>query len=314
MNFKEFFLERYGRQRKLEGLWYHGTSAKFLSSILKHGLLVNTKEKSWDEDTDASMYSVDRTSYGGVYITNNLNIASGAAFRIAHKTNNNKLLVIMNIQPKTLVSDEDDFTHDFTSFDSIDNATHNYKTLKYDSPNGVLPREIEKDKQKWIQQKIKKITWLLPNNHPKLIQHLTELLQTEGWEAVITRITSHISNDQWEYLWDYQTPTGNIPPKPSTKEGEGIFRNFIDKLTRILKQNPVKGSSTGRSLSNIGFKGTNKIKAIVEISNNNRNLIIHWGQLPTEFTKDYIRQIDSDITIQDKDGNTYTPPNAHQSI
>lgn len=314
MNFKEFFLERYGNQRKLEGLWYHGTSSKFLPSILRNGLVVDTKEKSWGEDPDASMYNVDRTSYGGVYITRTLSIATGASFRMANKTNNNRLLVIMNIQPKTLLADEDDFTHTFSGPIHSNIDTHNYKEIKYHSPNGQISPETKKDQEKWVTDKLKKLAYLVGELHPTLQKQLIDLITNEGYLAYVTRVASYISKEEWRSLWDLtKINEEDIPPLPTPQEGEQIFRNFVDKLTRLLKHIPKKGSETGRSLQNIGFRGTNKILAIVEILNSSR-LQVRYGKLPSDFTRQYIRTIDSSVTIYGTDGEPLVTPDPDADI
>ncbi len=314
MNFKEFFLERYGNQRKLEGIWYHGTSAKFLPSILKNGLRIDTKEKSWGEDPDSSLYSIDRTSYGGVYITRTLHIATGAAFRIAHRTDSNRLIVIMNIQPKTLLADEDDFAHTFAGPISTDIDTHNYKELKYHSPNGQISPETKKDRQKWVTDKLRKIYYLVGELHPTLLTRLTNLITDEGYFAYVTRVASYISKDEWRSLWDLrEIKEDDIPPLPTSKEGEQIFRTFIDKVTRLLKHVPKKGSETGRSLQNIGFSGTNKILAIVEMLGISR-LHVRYGKLPTDFIRAYTSSIDSSVTIYGTNGEPLVTPDPNADI
>ena len=96
---------------------FHGTSSKYLRSILKHGLMPSAKEGCWvEEDKDASEHSRSRISYGGVYFTNNLQTALSAASNlIIHQEGSwqtrqsNQIVVCVQLQPSTTIGDEDDY-------------------------------------------------------------------------------------------------------------------------------------------------------------------------------------------------------------
>ena len=63
---------RYGESEETRGIWYHGTSARFIDSIMSQGLIPNPKKRTWDEDPGSNYNSPSRKSIGGVYITKNI--------------------------------------------------------------------------------------------------------------------------------------------------------------------------------------------------------------------------------------------------
>jgi hypothetical protein len=302
--YKELF-ERYAGSKSLRGIWYHGTSTKYLQSILSQGLIPFPKEKSWDVDPDASSDSLDRTTYGGIYVTRNLLTAYSAAWRTAKKTNGNRLVVMIDLQPKSLIADEDDVARYFTNYNTL-NALFYYKIYKYGTNYTEYLDELEKEKEKFADYVINKIksSYDIKNN-PNLILRLKELIKNEGYVAAITRIVSYYENsgygNQWHRCWDTrEIDIKDIPPLPSKEEGESLFRNFIQKFTKTLKQIATLSdfSQKGRSLQPIRFSGSNKIVCIIELIENPAEptkIKIHYGSLPNDFIKQYKERIRSDF-------------------
>jgi len=64
---------------------FHGTSDKFLQSILKNGILPEPPQKTWDEDKNISSISASRESLKGSYWTSNLLTATSSAWNTVKK-------------------------------------------------------------------------------------------------------------------------------------------------------------------------------------------------------------------------------------
>lgn len=282
--------ERYSGSKMLRGIWYHGTSAKYLPSILSNGLIPNSKEKSWDVDNDTSINSIDRTSYGGIYVTKNLNKSTGAAWRTARKTKSNELIVIMELQSKSLIVDEDSISNYLSNYIEV-NALHLYKVIKYGTEHAEYSDYAKSAMHEWSNKFIKQMDYEYSlNDHQK--SAIQKILTSEGFIAMLTRIVSYTSDEWiWKRHWNNKE---NIPKLPPKSEGESMFRNFIDKLTKTMKFIVRKKSifKSARSLEPIRFSGSNKIIAIIEIIDGSNKIKLHYGKLPNEFIEQYRSEID----------------------
>jgi hypothetical protein len=288
--------ERYGGSDNLRGVWYHGTSSKYLKSILSQGLLPNTKEKSWAVDPDSNIHTPDRSSYGGIYVSKNLMTAISAARRTAKKTNANTLIVIMELQSKSLVADEDSVVFHLSSYNE-NQALRLYKILKYGASHSDEQTYLETAKKTWIDKYIAQMQYQY-SIHPILENYIRQILNDEGFTAMITRVVSYSTDDwDWKRLWydGTELDIDKIPHLPTKHEGEAIFRKFADRLTRIYKarQYANEFSPNGRSLSPIRFTGKNKIIAIVEEVDEYK-LTIKYGKLPNDFITQWKERVGGD--------------------
>jgi hypothetical protein len=300
MNYKDFYstlFERYAGSKKLRGIWYHGTSTKYLPSILSQGLIPYPKEKSWDSDKDASQVTLDRTTYGGIYVTKNLMTAYSAAWRTAQKTKGNRLIVMIDLQSKSLIADEDDLTLYLKQYpESL--ALWYFKIIKYGSEFEEYLQELEKQKEKWATDILNRLDESYEIKNPKMRQVLKQYFKNEGFEAVVMRTVAYVSDKyQWHRNWDLsKIKAEDIPALPSKQEGESAFRAFVNKLTSVLKSLVNKNSFApkGRSLEPIRFAGSNKIICIVELIENREHATkfkLHYGKLPQDFINQYKERI-----------------------
>lgn len=306
MRYKDFFsnlFERYAGSKKLRGIWYHGTSAKYLKSILSQGLIPNPKEKSWDVDPHATEASLDRTTYGGVYLTKNLLTAYSAAWRTAEKTNSNRLIVMVDLQPKSLIADEDSIANYFAHYPKSV-ALWAYKTIKYGTEYSETQKELNDERKRFALDVVQRIKSIKNIENPKLEIVLKNFIESDGYEAMVTRIAAYhdmsdyYNQSEWYRNWDYDKfNREDLPLPPSKIEGEHVFRKFIDKLTRTLKMIPRKSdtfSPTGRTLQPIRFAGSNKIICIIELikqPDRSEKIKIHYGELPQDFLKQHQERI-----------------------
>ena len=302
------FTERYGGSKKIRGIWYHGTSTKYLNDILTNGLIPNPKERSWNVDLDASAYTLDRSSYGGVYVTRNLMTATSSALRTASKTNGNKLVVILDLQPKSLIADEDDIASFFVNYHE-QNAFYYYKLLKYGSEYSDYMRDLEIEKERFTKKVVKQISDSKDIKNEKIKDLLHKLISDKGFYATVTRIVAYSGSkpgsfsDMWTRCWDTRKiDIDQIPHLPTKEEGENVFRKFVNKLTILLKEIARSGGflKTARSLEPIKFSGSNKIICVVEFvtySKSPPKFKIHYGTLPQDFIDQY-KQFHHDTDIQ----------------
>lgn len=307
MTYKDFYsnlFERYAGSKKLRGIWYHGTSTKYLNSILSQGLIPDPKEKSWDVDKDASQSTIDRTTYGGIYVTKNLMTAYSAAWRTAQKTNGNRLIVMMDLQSKSLIADEDDLTFYLKQYPET-LALWYYKVIKYGTEIEEYRVELEKEKEKWANDVLTRLNASYQIQSPKMREVLKQYLKNEGFIAAITRTVAYSDNKYtWQRNWDLsKIKSEDIPNLPSKQEGEKIFRSFVNKLTRAFKSlvNKDTFAPKGRSLEPIRFAGSNKIICIVELLDRYNDSSIagrfklHYGTLPQDFIDQYKNRINSEV-------------------
>jgi ADP-ribose pyrophosphatase YjhB (NUDIX family) len=285
--------------KQLRGIWYHGTSSKYLKDILSQGLIPDPKEKSWSVDPDASMSTLDRTTYGGIYVTKNLRIALSSAWRTAGKTKDNQLIVILDLQPKSLIADEDDIAGYFVGYPET-NALWFYKIIKHGTEYPEYEQKLENERERFAVKTLETIKQLNKIDNPKLESILKNLIKNDGFDAMVTRITAYLDmssyyySDMWYRNWDdRKIKREDIPLPPEKRDGELVFRKFIDRLTRTLKSIPRTSDifrRTGRSLEPIRFTGNNKIICILELIKNedsSESVRLRYGKVPEDFINQY---------------------------
>ena len=278
---KQLLLELLEKGR---GIWYHGTSSDKIPSILSNGLTptVQSKRKSWDTDPDTSVNSVDRSSVGGVYVTKNLSISITSAWRTAKKFKSNKVIVIMELQPRSLVCDEDTFTSLASpKHYPISYFIYLYMFETYGIPSNSFDfKEMEtKFKDKWCEDALRSIFLGYENPPEALKSTVYKYLYDVGYKAMLTRIVSYLdmndyySRDKWDAAYLemnglLKAKKDKIPNPPTPQQGELVFKSFIDKLTKTMKNRITSADDfikTARSEEPIKFNGSNKIIAIVEL-------------------------------------------------
>lgn len=303
MKYRDFYInlfERYAGSKNLRGIWYHGTSSKYLKNILSQGLIPNPKEKSWDVDPDASQVTLDRTTYGGIYVTKNLMTAYGAAERTARKTNNKKLIVMIDLQSKSLISDEDDIAFYLKKYPEYQ-ALWFFKVMKYGTEFEEYKQELETEKERFANDILNRLDDSYAIKNPKIKQVLKQYLKNSGFLATITRTVSYSADKYaWYRNWNLnKIKAEDIPSLPSKQEGESLFRLFVNKLTSVLKPRIHKDTGfapKGRSLQPIRFAGRNKIVCIVELIESkayDTRFKLHYGTLPQDFINQYKKFMDS---------------------
>lgn len=289
MNFRLFY-ERYGGAEKERGIWYHGTSVDRISSIKSEGLVPEGKEKAWGSDPNRSFSTPDRSSLGGIYVTNNLMTALSAASQADRESMGHSALVVMELQPRTFIADEDDISRDLAKIPlstgriadswNLSSITQYFFSKKYDIKE---LSDVEKSYEHYYDNFYKglKISGIdIDDIHPEQKKRIDEILP-RAYNAALKRAAAYAADkdsyENWQRPYDEIKSYANVsipddpPTPPSVGESEKDFREIVDQLTRTLKNlgrtviTGDKFNSTARVMEPIGFSGSNKILAILEI-------------------------------------------------
>jgi len=267
---------------------YHGTSADRLPSILSQGLIPNPKERVWQEDPHASWAKPSRQSLpDSIYLTSNLMTAISASSNArSDKKKHNTVLIIVSVQPQSLVMDEDDLNVNALVYQGVNlDSSESLISQMYFGQigSGAHPYRISEDKKflnnaqkAYVQHAIERIEYDLKSKklHPDLKARLEHLL-SEGFFTALNRKVAHMSPDYYKRLWGNWADRENYnnPPKqPTIAETEKAFKDYEDKLTRTLKTMATPENLpddnyrfSARILEPIGYTKSNKIVAIFEL-------------------------------------------------
>lgn len=288
---------------------FHGTSTKFLRTILKKGMEPYPKTKMWDVDPSADETRSSRASLGGSYWTSNLLTATGSALNTKQKFGGNRLIVIANIQQQQSFMDEDNVTFETkhvmveTIIDILNVSPDAYPQIAhifYDN------KELKSKMQKYFVEKFH--SYIIYNKNMPIPREILK----EHFDNYFIRIFSHLKNkkDSIDDIFKYvdNTPDDNIP---SVQDAEKMYQDTLDKITKYYRKNAIEldnGSfnHTLRITEPVTFSGANKITHIIEIPDDyEEKLILHYGDknnIPKKFIKEYRRK-KGDLSIVDKYGN-----------
>ena len=227
-------LERRGKGRH-SMILYHGTSSTFLRSILKQGLMTTPKSKVWDPDGSFSGPSLE--SYFGTYLTNETYVAKSSAKDASKKFGGNPLFVIVQVEFKSTVIDEDNVLG--TYLDGVTDEMGGFKNYNDDIKH-IEFFETIKSRNYGSKLKTKFEKEFKIDNFP------LELAK----EAVYT------------FFLREMTYTEKYKNLLSSSQGEKEFRRVMEKIMKFLRR--LRDQETYRSLKTIAFSGKNKIIAIYE--------------------------------------------------
>jgi len=104
-------LEVFARPRVAPGIFWHGTSSKFLRSIMLHGLNPSKiKEGNWLVDPNVNQINPSKVSYGGIYYAKSAYTAHTYASQICQKDKSgasHPLLIAVQLAEQSALPDED---------------------------------------------------------------------------------------------------------------------------------------------------------------------------------------------------------------
>lgn len=296
MKFREWII----LEDKNSSIMYHGTSMAYWDSIKKNGLEPFPSEKSWDVDPDASLNTPSRVSFGGVYLTKNIMTATSAAFRVAKKTNSTRLILVVQVDPRTLLADEDNITfsvkdirlpglivNDYLAsqlYISYHLVYKNPKVSELSKTEFIESRKfIDKARNEYVKKCLDGLTHQFKEKpNAALMRQLRNYLFFTGFEAVLTRTAAFVNES-------YHDKKPEWLHWPTRHEGEEMYRQYVDRLTSLLRKyaNPEahdRFMHSSRSLRKIGFTGRNRIVYAGEMGERG-GLRRLYGEPPPEFIK-----------------------------
>jgi hypothetical protein len=254
---------------------YHGTSTKFLRSILKNGVMPFPKEKVWADDPKASMMMFSRASFGGSYWASNLRIAISAANQSKDKFGGNKLIVIGKISEQSAFADEDSLSMAIRW--ALDDALREIyqQNLSPDFVSRSFALQYYKSDEETKKQMIETYAKFFHERsainpeHHKIDMNMFKNLV----EALLLRDLAYIKEeykDSW--MGDNYVKTiekiENGPEIPSIREGEMRFEKLREQLTRTYRKTTLKTidayNHTLRLEVPVNYRGSNRIISIVE--------------------------------------------------
>jgi len=241
-------------------LMYHGTSSKFLDSIIKNGLLFKEDGRVWGTK-QVSTHLNDLESYHGTYFTLNFMTAYSASGQAHRKFGGNRLIIIANIETRTpqVVADEDDVKNKITIFSKDykiypESDTLKVDILKYDSLD--YERSWEEFKSSVTYGRLgfpKKLDLLFPLYKDLLLAKLLWELSFHDVEKV-TGISYDLK--QLHKKYDFKNARSNF---------RSLFDKFLKKLNFLASPPPTnRFMHSVRMTDPVGFKGKNRIVYIVE--------------------------------------------------
>jgi len=254
---------------------YHGTNKDNLSSILSQGLIPEPKERAWQEDPHASWHSPSRKSLPGIYLTDNLMTAISATHHGRfEKRKSNPVIIIVQVQPQSLLMDEDKlYSVDDIVFPGYNVNEYVAVELYLEWMTKENSKFVQEARNEYIKNSLSSILYRAKEKqlHPKLEEELRKILES-GFYVALTRKIVHIDEKYYinlasRYNKDFYH---NAPKRPSIAEAEILFKTYQDKLSKLLKifARPANledlWNFTARSIEPIRFSKSNRIIAIFE--------------------------------------------------
>ena len=253
---------------------YHGTLAKNLRGILSSGISSKKVGTGWGSDVKGQLHVRDMSAIGGVYFTKDIGIALDAAGWGASAANDDGLIIQCSIQPRTMILDEDLIESEFMAgiWSFFDIAVgkkivskSEYASLYYlTNPVGLvsyiheqLPRNIKDVLRKNAAPDF--ITQFVMAALRRLLPYLSVFAVGKAVEEVAKSTKLTAGDVHAIYRRELRSAT--------TVEKD--MRLLLDKLTRsatdaVYTKDPYREVNFRRDES-IGFKGINKITAIVGV-------------------------------------------------
>lgn len=329
MKFREWLFNEANRQKIV---MFHGTIDSLLPTILSQGLIPDPKKRSWDVDPNASFQQPSRASIGGIYVTSNLMTALSSATRQNVGTNKNSLVVILSLEPKTLIMDEDDIsfgarqmpsgqglvglhTHEY----SLANVYSDYVRLQHDdfSEHGEYAdyykqqaeKNVKMHEEAYVQHMLEYVKHIMQGHtgeiHPQLETRLIPLFHW-GFYVTMARSAAYLKPDSFYSNFSILKKY----PLPSPVQAEADFKKYQDQLTRSLKrfsQREPKSeyqNLTARVMEPIGYNGANRIIGIARVyykpSTMIEKIFPKDGDLPQEFLSQFASKVSNRLQFVDQ--------------
>lgn len=251
-------------------LYYHGTCSKYLSSILKQGMLPTSKEGVWKkEDPESSFHTPSRQSFEGTYWSSNVITSLRYANDAKRKFGGNALVVFAQLQPKSTLPDEDDFISIIgRALDKVWGKEYSVGSSEHALASVFVSLATKDEHGKKIQDNFRGAIYEhlddLVKETPQLNDALDALLLAE-----VKRKLSHVHDV--EYLIKRNLPNTTFPASLKLKpkaEAEQDYRNALRPVMTMLRRLTTTADSYHKTLriaEPVLFSGRNRIITILEI-------------------------------------------------
>ena len=245
-----------------------------------------------------------------------------------HNAEGRDVVVCMELQPSTFYLDEDSITFYVEKPFKGANDVSSYVLatwLALTLPNNSGWKKFaEKERASYIESAVRQLRYTYHHSfeaeggkgmHSEMEKRIRELLPGV-WMAAVGRLAAHHAKKEGDWSkWDAQkaymevfpgSEWEKIPPKetlfPTVEQGEAIFMRENEKLTRAMRFYARPGSKrtdreTARVMDPIGYAGSNRITAVVEMLDGRKyrgddwkkptRLVIHYGTIPHDFFAQY---------------------------
>jgi hypothetical protein len=231
-------------------LMYHGTSSNLVPSILKFGLVANPPRRTYSRDTDVEQQGYD--SYGGVYLSKNIDLAKDAAYTAVKAHGGDAVMITVQYVLTSGTIDEDEITALFLSA-----LIHEFESYSVESMAGQIKQHrptIERDLLNLI---VNYKTRSMMNYHPTGEIKFTPDAVAQFKTIISTALDALISaaedtpNTESSYYIEYY-----LLPKLRYNT---VYDHAMMQLFKLLRS---RNPTTVRVTRNIGFKGKTRILSI----------------------------------------------------
>lgn len=231
-------------------LMYHGTSSSLVPSILKFGLVADPPKRTYSRDTDIEQQGYD--SYGGVYLSKDIDLAKDAAHTAAKAHGGDPVLITVQYVLTSGTIDEDEITALFLSALMHEFDTYDMRSVA-DQINRYRPT-IERDLLNLI---VNYKTRSMMNYHPTGEIKFTpdtvaqfKIIISTALDALVSAAEDNSNTDSSYYIEYYLLPKLRY---------NTVYDHAIMQLFKSLRS---RNSTTVRVARNIGFKGKTRILSI----------------------------------------------------
>ena len=298
-------------------LYYHGTSASKLKSILSEGL--NTEhELAWgkDEGTDRS-----RVSFGGIYVTKNLMTAIGAggqanrAFGLAYGDPRAIIMIQLENRTPSILIDEDRLP----DINGCINRTFNVNSNEWWYQRWVDNsfNNIDSAVEDYIRSL--NLSWKIPNSRftDNLKPYIADMIKAWARREVAIGIKH---SDQYHInRMKNETPLFN-PEEYTLDKTDSAWRaaanTFMQKATRLASFSTDSYSENVRVLDPITFSGRNKIVFAAIFHKDEKyyeKVTVLFNRNPQAFEmfkKDYFERVGKSSIMVDQNGQVLYQPSS----
>lgn len=260
---------RYVKIQAAKRLMYHGTSSKYIRSILKNGLVYKK---------DHSNYENDLKSFPGVYFAFNFGTAMSCAGTAARKTKANPLYVVANIETQTALLDEDN--------------------IRIEMFISLTPRQLYQQIESWGLEKT------LDYNKPKILNMLEKLLERryaltkQQKDNFIFRIEKYLMLALKYYYIIYifksspefyKSELEKLSAKYNKEEYSTYYlkayTEFLNKTKTLVRsyKEEWEFSTNVRVTEPVTYSGANRILVVVEEFYKDKSLKVWYNKSPAAF-------------------------------